>query len=56
MQLARFLTGIEIHPAAKIGKRLFMDPVLVLLLVKQLKLEMTLQFTKVLYLVGLCHL
>ena len=25
MQLARFLTGIEIHPAAKIGKRLFMD-------------------------------
>ena len=25
MQFARFLTGIEIHPAAKIGKRLFMD-------------------------------
>lgn len=24
-QLARFLTGIEIHPAAKIGKRLFID-------------------------------
>ena len=25
MQFARFLTGIEIHPAAKIGNRLFMD-------------------------------
>ncbi len=25
MQLARVFTGIEIHPAAKIGKRLFMD-------------------------------
>ena len=24
-QLARFLTGIEIHPAAKIGKNLFID-------------------------------
>ena len=24
-QLARFLTGIEIHPGAKIGKRLFID-------------------------------
>lgn len=24
-QFARFLTGIEIHPAAKIGKRLFID-------------------------------
>lgn len=24
-QLARFLTGIEIHPAAQIGKRLFID-------------------------------
>lgn len=24
-QLARFFTGIEIHPAAKIGKRLFID-------------------------------
>jgi len=24
-QLARYLTGIEIHPAAKIGKRLFID-------------------------------
>jgi len=24
-QLTRFLTGIEIHPAAKIGKRLFID-------------------------------
>lgn len=24
-QIARFLTGIEIHPAAKIGKRLFID-------------------------------
>lgn len=24
-QLARFFTGIEIHPAAKIGKRLFLD-------------------------------
>jgi len=24
-QLARFLTGIEIHPAARIGKRLFID-------------------------------
>ncbi|WP_404459446.1 serine O-acetyltransferase [Oceanobacillus kapialis] len=24
-QLARFLTGIEIHPAAKIGRRLFID-------------------------------
>jgi len=25
MQTARFLTGIEIHPAAKIGQRVFMD-------------------------------
>ena len=25
MQIGRFLTGIEIHPAAKIGKRFFMD-------------------------------
>ena len=25
MQIARFLTGIEIHPAAKIGQRVFMD-------------------------------
>ncbi len=24
-QIARFLTGIEIHPGAKIGKRLFID-------------------------------
>ena len=24
-QLARFITGIEIHPAAKIGKNLFID-------------------------------
>ena len=24
-QLSRFLTGIEIHPAAKIGKNLFID-------------------------------
>ena len=24
-QVARFLTGIEIHPGAKIGKRLFID-------------------------------
>ena len=24
-QFARFLTGIEIHPGAKIGKRLFID-------------------------------
>ena len=24
-QMARFLTGIEIHPGAKIGKRLFID-------------------------------
>lgn len=24
-QIARFLTGIEIHPGAKIGRRLFMD-------------------------------
>lgn len=24
-QISRFLTGIEIHPAAKIGKRLFID-------------------------------
>ena len=25
MQIGRFMTGIEIHPAAKIGKRFFMD-------------------------------
>ncbi len=25
MQIGRFITGIEIHPAAKIGKRFFMD-------------------------------
>ena len=24
-QLSRFFTGIEIHPGAKIGKRLFID-------------------------------
>ena len=24
-QVARFMTGIEIHPGAKIGKRLFID-------------------------------
>ena len=24
-QIARFITGIEIHPGAKIGKRLFID-------------------------------
>ena len=24
-QITRFITGIEIHPGAKIGKRLFMD-------------------------------
>src|SRR6185295_6687686 len=24
-QIARFLTGIEIHPAARIGRRLFID-------------------------------
>ena len=39
-QFGRFLTGIEIHPGAKIGKNLFiLIMVWVLLLVKQLKLE-----------------
>jgi len=34
MQFARFLTGIEIHPAAKMGRRFFIDQGMVLLLVR----------------------
>ncbi|MEK9860518.1 MAG: serine acetyltransferase, partial [Alphaproteobacteria bacterium] len=32
MQIARWLTGIEIHPAAKIGRRFFIDHVMVVVI------------------------
>ena len=46
-QVSRFFTGIEIHPGAKIGKRLFIDHGMVSLLVKHVQSGIMSQFTKV---------
>ena len=43
-QFSRFLTGIEIHPKAKIGKNLFIDHGMELLSARRLRLETMLLF------------
>ena len=40
-QFARFMTGIEIHPGAKVGKKVFFDHGMELLLEKLQLLEIT---------------
>ncbi len=44
-QISRFLTGIEIHPAAKIGRRFFIDHGMGVVIGETLKLAPTSQFT-----------
>ena len=47
-QVSRFFTGIEIHPGAKIGKRLFIDHGMGVVMVRHVQLGRTSRFTKVL--------